>query len=58
MRMSEWRVTDVSSFASSVCNALVGGPKGLVELDILVETTGQKRWRSYAFESYLKLFVS
>ncbi len=56
--MSEWRVTDVSSFASSVCNALVGGPKGLVELDILVETTGQKRWRSYAFESYLKLFVS
>ncbi|MFH2046576.1 MAG: helix-turn-helix domain-containing protein [Pseudomonadota bacterium] len=36
-------------------NALI---KALVELGILVEITGQQRWRSYAFERYLSLFIS
>ena len=36
-------------------NALI---KALVDLDILKEITGQQRWRSYAFERYLNLFLS
>jgi Fic family protein len=43
------------SISTPTANALI---KALVELDILVEITGQQRWRSYAFERYLKLFVS
>lgn len=35
-------------------NALI---RDLMGLGILVETTGQQRWRTYAFERYLALFV-
>ena len=35
-------------------NALI---RDLTELGILVEITGQQRWRTYAFERYLALFV-
>jgi len=43
------------SVSTPTANALI---KSLVELDILNEITGQQRWRSYAFEAYLKLFLS
>ncbi len=36
-------------------NALI---KALVELGILVEITGQQRWRTYVFERFLRLFLS
>ncbi len=36
-------------------NALI---RDLTRLGILVETTGQQRWRTYAFDRYLALFVS
>lgn len=36
-------------------NALI---QDLVNLGILVEMTGQRRYRSYAFDRYLKLFLS
>jgi len=31
--------------------------KALIKKDILTEMTGQKRWRSYIFDPYIKLFV-
>ena len=43
------------TITTPTANALI---KALVELGILVEITGQQRWRSYAFERYLKLFLS
>jgi Fic family protein len=43
------------SVSTPTANALI---KSLVELDILNEITGQQRWRSYAFEPYLRLFLS
>lgn len=43
------------SITTPTANALI---KALVELGILVEITGQQRWRSYAFERYLRLFIS
>ena len=36
-------------------NALI---KALMGKGILVEMTGQQRWRSYVFDPYLKLFLS
>jgi Fic family protein len=32
--------------------------KALIDKEILVEMTGQQRWRSYVFDPYLKLFLS
>jgi hypothetical protein len=43
------------SVATPTANSLI---KALVELNILKEMTGQQRWRSYAFERYLSLFLS
>ncbi len=43
------------SITTPTANALI---KALVELGILVEITGQQRWRSYAFGRYLSLFLS
>lgn len=43
------------SITTPTANALI---KALVDLDILKEITGQQRWRSYAFERYLSLFLS
>ncbi len=43
------------TITTPTANALI---KALVELGILVEITGQQRWRSYAFERYLRLFLS
>jgi hypothetical protein len=43
------------SITTPTANALI---KALVELGILKEITGQQRWRSYAFERYLSLFLS
>lgn len=43
------------SISTPTANALI---KALVELGILKEITGQQRWRSYAFERYLRLFLS
>jgi Fic family protein len=41
--------------STPTANALV---KDFLKLGILAEITGQKRWRAYAFERYLRLFVS
>ena len=46
---------DIEQATTPTANALI---KVLVELGILVETTGQQRGRTYAFERYLKLFLS
>lgn len=43
------------SVSTPTANALI---KALVDLDILKEITGQQRWRAYAFERYLRLFLS
>lgn len=43
------------NITTPTANALI---KALIKLGILVEITGQQRWRSYAFERYLKLFLS
>ncbi len=48
-------VEQALSITTPTANALI---KALVELGILVETTGQQRGRTYAFERYLKLFLS
>lgn len=48
-------VEQALSITTPTANALI---KALVELGILVEITGQQRWRSYAFERYLSLFLS
>ena len=48
-------VEQVLSITTPTANALI---KALVKSDILVEITGQKRWRSYTFERYLRLFLS
>ncbi len=48
-------VEQALSITTPTANSLI---KALVELDILVELTGQQRWRSYAFERYLSLFLS
>lgn len=41
--------------SAPTANALI---RDLIGLGILRETTGQQRWRSYAFDRYLTLFVS
>ena len=46
-------VEEALSITTPTANALI---KSLVDLGILVEITGQQRWRSYAFERYLNLF--
>ncbi|MBF0463383.1 MAG: Fic family protein [Magnetococcales bacterium] len=43
------------SVSVPTANALI---RDLIGLGILVETTGQQRWRTYAFERYLTLFLS
>lgn len=43
------------SITTPTANALI---KSLVGLGILVETTGQQRWRAYSFDRYLRLFLS
>ncbi|KJS33846.1 MAG: toxin Fic [Desulfatitalea sp. BRH_c12] len=43
------------SVSTPTANALI---KALMELGILVEVTGQQRFRSYAFDRYLRLFIS
>ncbi len=48
-------VEEALTITTPTANALI---RALVELGILVEITGQQRWRSYAFERYLKLFLS
>ncbi len=48
-------VEEALTITTPTANALI---KALVELGILVEITGQQRWRSYAFERYLRLFLS
>ena len=48
-------VEQALSISTPTANALI---KALVELGILVEITGQQRWRAYAFERYLSLFLS
>ncbi len=40
--------------STPTANALI---RDLADLGILVEVTGQKRWRTYSFERYLNLFV-
>lgn len=41
--------------STPTANALING---LISQGILVEMTGQQRWRSYVFDPYLKLFLS
>nr|WP_227657692.1 Fic family protein [Candidatus Magnetaquicoccus inordinatus] len=41
--------------SAPTANALI---RDLTRLGILVETTGQQRWRTYAFDRYLALFLS
>lgn len=41
--------------STPTANAII---RDLVGLGILVETTGQQRWRSYSFDRYLRLFLS
>jgi Fic family protein len=41
--------------STPTANALI---KALIDLGVIVEITGQQRWRSYAFKRYLKLFLS
>jgi Fic family protein len=48
-------VEEALSITTPTANALI---KALVELGILVEITGQQRWRTYVFERYLRLFLS
>jgi len=48
-------VEQALSISTPTANALI---KALVDLGILVEITGQQRWRSYSFERYLGLFLS
>ena len=48
-------VAQALSITPPTANALI---KAFVEIGILVEITGQQRWRSYAFERYLKLYLS
>jgi Fic family protein len=43
------------SVSTPTANSLI---RALVDLGILVEITGQQRWRAYVFERYLKLFLS
>jgi Fic family protein len=43
------------SITAPTANALI---KSMVGLGILVETTGQQRWRTYSFDRYLRLFLS
>jgi len=40
---------------SPTANALI---RELEKLGILIELTGQQRWRTYAFQNYLKLFIT
>ncbi|MEA1049679.1 helix-turn-helix domain-containing protein [Lamprobacter modestohalophilus] len=40
---------------SPTANRLI---KSMIEKDILVETTGQQRGRVYAFDRYIRLFLS
>lgn len=42
------------SITQPTANSLI---KALIEKGILTEMTGQKRWRSYLFDPYLKLFI-
>lgn len=48
-------VEEALSITTPTANALI---KALVELGVLVEITGQQRWRTYVFERYLRLFLS
>ncbi|RJQ78955.1 MAG: hypothetical protein C4519_11440 [Desulfobacteraceae bacterium] len=48
-------VEQALSISTPTANALI---KAMMELGILVEVTGQQRFRSYVFERYLKLFLS
>lgn len=48
-------VEQALSISTPTANALI---KALVELGIVAEITGQQRWRAYAFERYLSLFLS
>ena len=48
-------VEEALSITTPTANALI---KALIELGILVEITGQQRWRTYVFERYLRLFIS
>jgi Fic family protein len=48
-------VEEALSITTPTANALI---KALVELGILVEITGQQRWRTYVFERFLRLFLS
>ncbi|MDZ7581707.1 MAG: Fic family protein [Deltaproteobacteria bacterium] len=48
-------VEQAVAVSTPTANALI---KALIELGILVEVTGQQRFRSYAFERYLRLFIS
>jgi len=41
--------------STPTANALI---RDLLELDILIEVTGQKRYRTYSFDRYLRLFIS
>ena len=43
------------SVSTPTANKLI---QALVDLGILVEITGQQRYRSYAFERYFRLFIS
>lgn len=43
------------SISTPTANSLI---KALVELGVVVETTGQQRWRTYSFDRYLRLFLS
>ncbi|MBI5063559.1 MAG: Fic family protein, partial [Desulfatitalea sp.] len=48
-------VEQALSISTPKANALI---KALMELGILVEVTGQQRFRTYVFERYLRLFLS
>lgn len=41
--------------STPTANAII---RDLSQLGILLETTGQQRWRSYSFDRYLRLFLS
>jgi Fic family protein len=53
--MTASQLEEALGINTPTANALI---RDLVELGIFIEVTGQKRWRTYAFDRYLRLFLS
>jgi Fic family protein len=53
--LSAGQLEEALGISTPTANAVI---RDLIELGILIEVTGQKRYRTYAFDRYLSLFLS